>query len=387
MNPNHPDTYSVLVQQANRLVGEGQFAKARDLYYRAVHLRPPTADLLRALGGCCYECNQIDEAIAHTRASLVLDAGSKTGNLQLGFCCLLLGHAEQGWAGLAYRKQLVPRVMPDPPPLPAWNGEPLNGAGIVLIREQGFGDIIQFVRYAPKVQALGGRVYLDVHAPLRRLFASQAHLGVTLTEKQSAQISRYAYFMDLPRLFGDHPHHPCTADSYIRIPDDTASSQPGNEAADTFKVGLAWAGSVANGRDRLRSIGLETLRPLLDVDGCRFFSLLNGARAQELASSGLRTAVTCLADRIHDFMDLALAVDKMDLVITVDTAVAHLAGAMGKPVWLLACTPADWRWGAEGAATAWYPSMRVFRQTMPGDWQPVIEGVSNALAARTIAKT
>lgn len=370
---------SDLVKQAYALAIDGRFAEARDHYYQALCLDPPTADLLLALGACCYECNQIGEAIAHTHASLVLGADKVMGNMQLGLCSLLLGHAEQGWAGLAYRKHLTPRVMPLPPPIPEWTGEPLNGEGIVLIREQGFGDIIQFVRYAPRVRALGGQVYLDVHEPLRRLFASQTEFGITLSTEQPAQISRYAYFMDLPRLFGDHPHQTSVLGPYIRLP----GRVPVPELADTAgspRIGIAWAGSIANSRDKLRSIELDSLRPMLAMKGCRFFSLLNGARAQELASAGRPPSLTCLADRIHDFMDLANVVDQMDLVITVDTAVAHLAGAMGKPVWMLLCTPADWRWGSRGSATTWYPSMRIFRQPAPGDWRSVIDDLESALA-------
>jgi hypothetical protein len=386
MKQGHSISQSEIIKQANKLAIDGYFAEARDRYYQALCLDRPTADMLLALGVCCYECNRIDEAIAHTRAGLALGADEVKSNMQLGLCTLLLGYAEQGWAGFAYRKKMEPRVMPAAPPIPEWTGAPLHGEGIVLIREQGFGDIIQFVRYAPQIRALGGQVYLDVHAPLRRLFAAQTDFGVTLSNEQPAQISRYAYFMDLPRLFGDHPHETSVPQPYIRVPEHALAPEL-EPALGSLRIGLAWAGSVANNRDKLRSVGLEALQPVLGMPGCRFFSLLNGARAQELASAGKPPSLTCLGDRIHDFMDLAIAIDKMDLVISVDTAVAHLAGAMGKPVWMLVCTPADWRWGASGSETAWYPSMRMFRQPAPGNWQAAVEDLATALSEYIASKT
>lgn len=367
------------IRTGNALVAEARFAEAREAYYQALALGPGAADMFLTLGGCCGEQGALEEAIVHTRACLALTPRDARAHVQLGILCLILGLADPGWRELSHRRNLVPSPMPPAPPIPDWNGAPLEGRGILLLHEQGLGDVIHCARYVPRIAALGGKVYVDAQVPLKRLLAGHFPPGTVLERGQSAQISTYAYMLDLPRLLGDHPHGPPGATAYFTVPPGTPRPALPAVPAGTRRIGLAWAGSTNHARDRLRSIPLEMWKPLLSTPACQFVSLMEQTRAPDIARAGLADRVVDLSGAMTDLLDVAAIIREMDLVLTVDTAVAHLAGAMGKPTWMLVTNPPDWRWGRAGESTAWYPSMRLFRQDRAADWAPVLARVAAAL--------
>jgi ADP-heptose:LPS heptosyltransferase len=200
-----------------------------------------------------------------------------------------------------------------------------------------------------------------------------------------AEFDTYLPLLSLPRVFGTTPAAIPASVPYfdmaaLRRRKDM-SGLPHLAPSDRPKVGVVWAGSLTHPHDRQRSCALRELLPLLRLPGIAFYSLQKGERRQELAELPSEVHVQDLEPFLHDFGDLAVLLDQLDLVLTVDTAVAHLAGALGKPVWVLLSTVPDWRWGLEGEATPWYPTMRLFRQSWAGDWAEVMQRVVQALAA------
>jgi hypothetical protein len=265
-------------------------------------------------------------------------------------------------------------------PMPEWDGGPLDNRSIFVWHEQGLGDTIQFARYLPLLVERGTRVVAAVQVPLVRLLrASMPTLEIVDGKAPAAATDVHAPMLSLPRRLRTTLRNIPARVPYLQPP----HALPLPDTPARLKVGLAWAGAAENPNDRFRSIAVRDLAPILAVGGATFYSLQVGA------STGVSRAVIDappifdLAPRLIDFADTAAVVEALDLVVTVDTAVAHLAGALGKPVWTLIPTPADWRWLIAGDDSPWYPTMRLFRQPRPGDWRTPIARIAAALAGRT----
>lgn len=279
------------------------------------------------------------------------------------------GFAEYEWRfrreGRGERSMIMPR----------WQGEPLTGKTLLLALEQGIGDLIHFVRFADELSRRGATVVVECHAGLLSLIATAPGVARVVPPGTAVPADFYLPFMSAPLLLG------LTLDgvqpgSYLRVPDGT----PAFDLVGRLKVGLVWRGNPQHENDKWRSVPLSLLLPLLDVPGASFYGLQVGTAAAELAQAPWRDRVTDLAPRLTDFAATAAAISALDLVITVDTAVAHLAGALGKPAWLLIAQGNDWRWLHERDDTPWYPSMRLFRQRKHRNWQPAVKLLTAALA-------
>jgi hypothetical protein len=267
---------------------------------------------------------------------------------------------------------------------PLWLGEPLNGSRILLHAEQGLGDAIQFARYAPMVAERGATVLLEVHRHLVRLMTTLPGVATVVARGQSLPAFDWQCpLMSLPLAFGTTVETIPTRVPYLAAQRDGPGPQR-TTAAGTQSVGLVWAGSPAHRRDQRRSIGLDLFTPLTQIDGLRWYSLQKGPAAAALSTPPPGLDLIDLARDIHDFADTAAIVANLDLVVTVDTSVAHLAGAMGKPVWILVPKPSDWRWMLDRDDSPWYPTARLFRQRTPGEWAPVVEQIHQAL--RVVAR-
>jgi hypothetical protein len=262
---------------------------------------------------------------------------------------------------------------------PMWIGEPLAGRRLLLHAEQGFGDSIQFIRYAREIAARGGEVVLECPAALvallrtapgvRAIVASgdplppcDFHLPM-LSQPLVFQTTRENVPAETPYLFAESGRREFWRQ---RLGEDRRQ----------YRVGVAWAGNPHHRRSRQRDIALDALRPLFAVAGVDFCSLQID---HATGSSNRAPAIVDHTAALRDFADTAALISELDLVISVDTAVAHLAGALGRPVWTLLPFVPDWRWGLEGDHTPWYPTMRLFRQAAPGDWRDVVERVREAL--------
>ncbi|MDX2223509.1 MAG: tetratricopeptide repeat protein [Rhodospirillaceae bacterium] len=287
---------------------------------------------------------------------------------------LASGDFARGWSAYEWRFKRpgrAERAMN----VPKWVGEPLGGKTLLLAAEQGVGDMIQFARFAEVLADRGARVVIECHPGLERLLATVP--GVAHTVRLGAGTfgaDVYLPIMSVPQAIG------LTFDAiparvpYLRPPSST-SVPPLPDGG--FKVGLVWRGNPLHENDAHRSIALTGLAPLLGVPGARFFSLQMGEGTAELAAF---PAITDLSSAIGDFAHTAALVAQLDLVISVDTAVAHLAGAMAKPVWILIGRGNDWRWFAGREDSPWYPTARLFRQTAPRDWAPAVAAMAGDLA-------
>ena len=350
-------------------------AAALTVFETAVAMMPDSVLAQLGLGGALHDLGRLEEAIAAFQRAQALDPENAEAHRSEALSLLLQGDFARGWEKLEWRwraEDVVLRRLDEKP----WRGEPLAGRTILLYAEQGLGDTVQFARFAPQVAARGGRVIVQAQRPLLGLLRSLEGVAELVGVRQaSPAFDVQAPLLSLPWLLGIRLETLPAAAPYLAA--EPARVARWREIVGTGShptIGLVWAGNPRHGRDRVRSLPPERLLPLLDHDA-RWFSLQVGASADGLPAD----RVTDLAPRLTDFDETAAAVTALDLVITVDTAVAHLAGALGRPVWLLLPFSPDFRWLLGRDDSPWYPTMRLFRQPAPGDWQSVVAAVRAAL--------
>jgi len=343
----------------------------------ALDLNPDLAEAYTSLGAALLALGRFDEAIDASRSAIQRKPDLPGAHLNLALAELVLGNLERGWPEYEWRMRCSDVLPPRQISLPAWDGNRIVGKTILLYSEQGFGDAIQFIRYAPMVAGMGGRVVLECPAVLLPLF--RGFPGVDRVLASGAPLPACDFqraLASLPGLFKTTLRSIPAPIPYLAADAEAAESwrKRIEPSGDVLQVGLAWAGRAENRNDRNRSIRLENFSPLAKVAGVQFHSL------QTSRTTNAALALSDWSDLLKDFGETAALIANLDLVISVDTAVAHLAGAMGKPVWLLLPFPPDWRWMLDRANSPWYPTMRLFRQKAPGDWQDVIRRVIDELA-------
>jgi tetratricopeptide (TPR) repeat protein len=333
---------------------------------RAVLAREPDCAATHAqLGQALVSLGRLDEARTHVDAALALAPDDLEALMARSRLLFLSGDWEAAWPAYSVRW----RRADNPPPrtkVPQWQpGEDPAGLSIFVHAEQGLGDTINFCRYLPVLAARARHVRFGCQEPLVDLLrASLPGVEVVPHPQGPGQCARIVPLLDLPMRLGMHdPWWPGTP--YLRAEGPPPLSWPEDGR---LAVGMAWAGNPDHGNDRFRSIAAERLVFLAGDPRARIVSLQRqppDAVRERIDAAGLMLDA---GDRLHSFSDSAALVERLDLVVTVDTSLAHLAGAMGKPVWMLLPSAPDWRWGIEGEATPWYPSMRIFRQRVHGDW-------------------
>ncbi len=358
----------------------GQLVAARQAVERALQIRPDYVGALCTLGLIRHEQGEYDAALAAYDRALALDPNHATTRANRATLLLLLGRMEEGWREYEWRWR-VPGFTTQPRDFakPAWDGSDLAGRTILIHAEQGLGSAIQFVRYVPLVAARGGRVILECQPPLARLFASLRPAPEVIVQKGEPlpDFAVHAPLMSLPRLLGTTLESiPNTVPYLAAEADLCALWRERLEHVKRPRVGLVWAGNPNHANDRNRSLPARLLAPLLACTGVAFIDLQVGSAGGEAAE--LPESALVSPGRIGDFADTAAIVAELDLVISVDTAVAHLAGALAKPVWLLLPFVGEWRWLRDRTDTPWYPTMRLFRQQSPGDWPGVVDAVGEA---------
>ena len=260
-----------------------------------------------------------------------------------------------------------------------WDGSALDGKTILVYPEQGVGDTIQFARYLPLVEALGGRVIFEVPKTLDRLFKGSRFAEISVAaEKTPPPFDCHAPLLDLPRLLNTTLQTIPVCDSYLETPPELREVWADRIGpGENIRVGIVWAGNPKHANDRNRSIEGALFRPLTEISGVSTYSLQVGRDGESTKIIGDRA--TDIAPFLTDFAETAAAMRNLDLIVTADTSVAHLAGTLGTPVWTLLPYIPDWRWLLEREDSPWYPSMRLFRQSAIGDWAGVFENVEKAL--------
>ena len=385
LRPNASEAHNNLALALDNI---GRVDEALGHYGQALALKPDYAEALNNLGLSLYHAGRPEAALDAFDRALSLRGAYGEAQLNQAMVRLSTGDFRRGWAQYETRWQTGQmaheRRHPD---LPLWDGSAGAGRTILLWAEQGMGDTLQFCRYAPLLAERGWRVVLEVQAPLVRLLGRLAGVATVLPLGATATADCHAPLMSLPLLFGTMletipaptPYLAPAPEHVERWGKRLAAAGLGGQG---LRVGLVWAGNPRRHApllaltDARRSIALDALAPLLAVPGTRFVSLQKDLRPGEVpAAYGLLD----LMDEVEDFADTAALIAQLDLVIAVDTSTLHLAGAMGKPVWLLNRFDTCWRWLRQRDDSPWYPTLRQFRQKALGEWSPVLAASVEAL--------
>lgn len=365
----------------------GRLDQALACYRRAQAIDPNQCETHNNLGNALRRLGRYGEAETQYRRALALRPGHAGARYNLALLQLLGGEFAAGFAGYEERLHLgeedaVFRSLTDRG-IARWQGEPMPEGCLLVVAEQGLGDAIQFVRYLPAAKSRVGRLVFACGSPLQRLFTELAGVD-TLVDRHPAawaglEVDRYVPLLSLPHLISLPPAE-LPVPPYLRVENDALTRWTERLAGSSPRVGLVWAGGEANPNDRFRSCQLVDFAPLGRIPGVRWLSLQQGPAAGQAKAPPAGWELLDVAGELTDLADTAALVSSLDLVISVDTAVAHLAGALNRPVWTLLPFDPDWRWRLARPDSPWYPSMRLFRQPRPGDWPTVITRMGQELA-------
>jgi tetratricopeptide (TPR) repeat protein len=386
IDAGRPNLYNGL---GNALFRQGKDTEAESCYRRALELSPGYAIACANLGNALLRQGHVEDALGYFEQALTLDPASPGAHFNLALAYLSLGRYAEGWREhewrwdfkeLKLRRKLSPR--------PQWQGEPLQGRTLLLHAEQGLGDTLQFLRFVPQLIAQGAQILLEVQPRLVRLLRNLP--GVERVVCPGEALPSFDYhcpLMSLPHVLGTTlenipPANPglCACAAEIA---DAWRKWP----AEGLRVGLAWAGNPENKGDFRRSTSLETLLPLGRVPGVQWFSLQMGAAAEQAKPFAEEFPLIDASSASRDMAETAALLSTLDLVISVDTSLAHLAGALDKPVWLLLPHPADWRWLQARADSPWYPTAELFRQPEMGNWAEPVARMRARLVQLAAAST
>jgi FkbM family methyltransferase len=362
----------------------GRYDEAAGSYRRAIELMPEMAEAHNNLGNVLRDQGNLDEAEACYRQAADLKPNYADPHWNQSLVWLLEGDFERGWAEYEWRwklKNFKPRQCPQP----SWDGSSLEGKTILLAAEQGLGDTIQFIRYAPLLKERGARVLAEIQRPLRQILSTAPGIDQLLVQGEATPaFDTHVTLLSLPRLLGTRLDSVPASVPYLSADPalvekwrDDLTSLPG------FKIGIAWKGSPQNRTDRGRSLPLRLFENLARVPGVTLVSLQKGQGIEQIAEVSDRFQVIDFGDRLDaeagPFMDTAAIMRHLDLVITCDSSLAHLAGALGAPVWIALMLTPDWRWLNGRDDSPWYPTARLYRQTRVGDWPDVFDRMASAL--------
>ncbi len=363
----------------------GKYTEAIQWFEKALQINAKFAPAYRYMGSALSVLQLEKDALVCFREARRLRPEWDEVWLDEAGVLLRAGRLQQGWR--AYERRESARYMTKISVPAYWTGdEDVAGKSILLAAEQGLGDTLHFVRYAPLIAALGARVILEVQRPLRPLLAPLAQeWGVTIIGQGEPRpmTDLQVLLLSVPYAYGTRLDTIPAPSPYLRTP--PAHVETWRDAvprSDRLRVGLVASGNPHYRDDAIRSIALSQMTPLLDVAGIAWYWLQPETRDDERDVLARFPEVEQIGVRFRDFADTAAVIDQLDLVVTVDTSVAHLAGALGKPVWILIPFQPDWRWMLEREDSPWYPTVRLFRQRRPGEWDQVVRNVADALTRR-----
>jgi tetratricopeptide (TPR) repeat protein len=380
LNPHLPEA---LFNLASCHLEMGQFAEATQVCQDALRINPDHIDIEQIVGLIALKESRLDDALSSFDKVLRKKPNEALVHFNRAVTWIMQGNYEQGWPEYEWRWKCKEFDLKPFTKQPIWNGSSLAGKTILLGAEQGLGDTLQFIRYAPLVKQQAAKVVVACHPSMLRLLSRCAGFDRLVSHLEfTGTFDEHAPLMSLPGLLKTTVATIPATVPYI-FPDPTLVEKWRDEWAATkgLKVGLAWQGNPTQADDRFRSIPLREFAPLEKVDGIQWFSLQKEFGREQLATAPI--AITDLSARLEDFADTAAVLMNLDLFITSDSAIAHLAGALGVRVWLALQFSPDCRWFLDREDCPWYPTMRLFRQNKRGDWQGVFERIAGALSSIT----
>ncbi len=383
-----PDNAAIHNNLAFALLEHGDPERAERWLRKGIALNPLLPELHNNLGNVARELGNVHDAVASYRHAIALRPDFADAHWNLSQGLLTLGVFEEGWREYEWRWKRPAFTSPRRDfPIPLWDGGEAGGRSLLIHAEQGMGDAIQFVRYCGVLQSLGVKVVLECHRELVRLFRSLPGIATVVPHGEPLpDCDAHLPMMSLPRVMRttletvprEVPYLSPQADLVVEW-----ERRIGPRIGD-LRVGLVWSGARKLKALLNRSCPLEVILSLQNIPGVTLYSLQLGDAAARLRAYPRSLRPVDLTESIVDMADTAAIISHLDLVISIDTAVAHLAGAMGKPVWILLPRMADWRWMLEREDSPWYPTARLFRQKTAGDWPGLMAEVSSALSSRVL---
>ena len=379
----HPDKLNGWLDLGSALLDTRDHAEGAEAYRRALAIEPVSAAALCNLSLCLSGVGRFEEAIAACKSALAIEPGSATAQFNLAFTYLTLGRFDEGWLAYEYRFTGKNKAIREDVRAAPWCGEDLNGKSILVVGEQGNGDYLQFVRYLKPLADLGASVDFLTHPRLIRVLSTLPAPVTFMSELPPGK--RYdfqCHMMSLPGRFHTMGLR-IPAAPYLSAEPERVQRWARRIGTEGFRIGVVWQGAVYVGRQSDRAFKLENLLPVAKVPGVRLISLQIGTGTEQLEALPKDMTVEIL-DPDYDtgedgFVDAAAVMANVDLVISCDTSLVHLAGALGRPVWIALNEAPEWRWQRDRSDTDWYSSARLFRQTTRGDWDGVFHRMAEAL--------
>lgn len=383
-----PGSARARVNRANCLRRLGELDEAISEYLRAIDIKPSAPEVHASLASTFEYTGRYQEALEHFTQAIRFRPDFARARYARGMLMLKLGKFDAGWRDYEWRFEAAGLDYLDQPDWgrPVWDGRPFAGKRLLVQHEQGLGDGIHFCRYLPQLKQIGGAIIFKCGPPLFRLLQSLGCVDQIISRRSllaadDVDFDFHVPLMSLPRIFGTRLVSIPADVPYLHAEPKDVDRWAGLFDRRKLNVGLAWSGKETQPKNRERSCRLTDLAPLGDVPGVRFYSLQKNSARLQIAD--VFDCLQVLADHTFDLVDLAETaafMENLDLIITVDTVTAHLAGALGRPTWTLLCKNHCWRYLLDRDDSPWYPTMTLFRQELHGDWSAPVAEVRRRLA-------
>lgn len=392
INPEFVDAYCNL---AMVLKEQGKIDEALSWCYKAIVINPDNAEVYNKIGVILYYEKRFEEALNWYEKAVNLKPDSEEFHFNLGSTQILLENLEDGWENYDYRhfKNIKQKLKIESFKQPLWKGESLQNKTIYTYYEQGLGDSIQFVRYLPILKEMGTKVLFKAQTSLIELF-KQNYPDIEILDEsiqdKTLNFDLFSPILSLPGALKTNINNIPETKKYLKadpekrnyykekIASSHLTDAPLNDSYNKFKLGIVWQGSHTNKNDKNRSVSLDFFSEIAKLENINLYSLQKGVGEEQIEKSSLN--IINLGSSFNDFSDTAAAIENLDLVICVDTAVAHLSGALGIPTWILIPYIPCWRWFTERTDSPWYDSVKLFRQKEPGNWNEVKDRVLKAIS-------
>lgn len=375
------DNSAVLSNLGNVLWQMLRFEEAAVAFKRSLELEPARPETLHNLGLLLHSMGEYPRAVESFEKSLAAKDGNVDVLWDRSLTRLVMGDFDRGWPEYEVRW----RLKHNPPrrfPFPLWEGQENRAISLLAHHEQGLGDTIQFCRYLPMLAPRVGRLVFECQAELARLMTCLPGVAEVIPSgRQTPACDYHVPLLNLPRFFHTNFENIPAEIPYLQPPQGITVPTVHRPAGTKLAIGIVWAGKPSHNNDKNRSTTLERFLCLADLPGVALYSLQKGLRTADIQTLGAQALVTDIGSKLTDFAETAALLPQLDLIVAVDTAVVHLAGALGIPTFVLVPYTPDWRWLRGRDDTPWYPTLRLFRQPQPREWDSVFDRMRSAVQA------